>query len=88
MAIIHQLTFPPGNVFSGPTAKPTSGWPMRIEALDASAIHTCAVVKNDWGRGTKQFPCMPGTKGSKVKITLTGKAQLHMCEVQVFGTQG
>ncbi|KAI0225580.1 Fucolectin [Lamellibrachia satsuma] len=60
---------------------------MRIEALDVSAIHTCAVVKNDWGKGTKQFPCMPGTKGSKVKITLTGKAQLYMCEVQVFGTQ-
>ena len=59
-----------------------------IEVLDEFVGHTCAVVKDDWVKGTKLIPCMPDAKGHSVKISRMEKRPLQICEVQVFGTQG
>ena len=59
-----------------------------IKVLDEFVDHICAVVKDDWVKGTKLIPCMPDAKGHSVKISRTENRPLQICEVQVFGTQG
>ena len=71
---------------------------MRLPAIKVEALKTnskyvkiCQAAEKSLSFSeTRRFSCLPGVKGSIVRITSTGREAigLSLCEVQVFGVSG